>query len=166
MTKVEHYDLVLERTLDAPRDLVWRAWTDPEHLKKWWAPRPYETIECVMELRPGGTFSFRMTGPDGFDSIEQGCFLDIVEREKLVWTTALLADFRPAPAQAEGCAGLAMTAVITFDDAGEGRTRYRAVAMHRNEADRDAHEQMGFHDGWGTVAGQLEEVARSLGETA
>jgi uncharacterized protein YndB with AHSA1/START domain len=165
MAKSEHHDLVLERTLDAPRELVWRAWTDPERLKQWWAPRPYETTECEMDLQPGGTFSFRMIGPDSFDSSEQGCFLEVVEGEKVVWTTALLAGFRPAPVQGEGCAGLAMTAVITFEDAGGGKTRYRAVAMHRSEADRDTHEKMGFHEGWGTVAGQLEEVARELRET-
>ena len=49
-------DLVLERVLDAPRDLVWRAWTDPELMKIWWAPRPYQTPEIEVELRPGGRF--------------------------------------------------------------------------------------------------------------
>ena len=57
----------LERTLDAPRDLVWKAWTEPEHIKRWWAPRPYQTPECEIELKPGGKFFTRMTGPDGFD---------------------------------------------------------------------------------------------------
>ena len=85
----EHEDLILERTFDAPRDLVWKAWTDPEHLKAWWAPRPYETPECGIDLRPGGIFYTRMTGPDGFDSSGTGCFLDVVEGEKIVWTSAL-----------------------------------------------------------------------------
>ena len=64
----ETFDLMLERTLDAPRDLVWKAWTEPEHIKRWWAPRPYQTPECEIELKPGGKFFTRMTGPDGFDS--------------------------------------------------------------------------------------------------
>ena len=63
----DHYDLVLERLLNAPRRLVWEAWTNPEHLKRWWAPKPYETTECEMDLRPGGVFRTRMVGPDGFD---------------------------------------------------------------------------------------------------
>lgn len=61
--------------------------------------------------------------------------------------------------------GFAFTATVTLEDLGGGRTRYRAVAMHKDAADRDTHERMGFHDGWGTVAGQLEQVARELGET-
>ncbi|HMI41656.1 MAG TPA: SRPBCC domain-containing protein, partial [Sphingomicrobium sp.] len=58
-------DLKIERTLDAPRDLVWKAWTDAEHIKRWWAPRPYETPEVEIDLKPGGIFYTRMTGPDG-----------------------------------------------------------------------------------------------------
>jgi len=63
----DQLDLYLERTLDTPRDLVWKAWTDAEHIKRWWSPRPYQTPECEIELRPGGKFFTRMTGPDGFD---------------------------------------------------------------------------------------------------
>lgn len=155
-------DLVLERVLDAPRALVWKAWTTPEHLKRWWAPRPYETPECEMDLKPGGAFYTKMTGPDGFEESGTGCFLEIVEGEKLVWTSALGEGYRPNRLAAEGCGAFAFTAIVTFEDAGEGRTRYRAVAMHASRADRDTHEQMGFHDGWGTVADQLGEVAAGL----
>ncbi|HYJ29893.1 MAG TPA: SRPBCC family protein [Allosphingosinicella sp.] len=161
----DEHDLVVERTLDAPRDLVWRAWTDPEHLKRWWAPRPYQTPECEMELRPGGRFYTRMTGPDGFDFRGTGCFLEIVEGEKIVWTSALLPEFRPA-AKIEDCGGFPFTAVVTLADAGGGRTLYRAVAMHRNDADRETHRQMGFEDGWGTCADQLGEVANGLAAAA
>jgi uncharacterized protein YndB with AHSA1/START domain len=55
-----------------------------------------------------------------------------------------------------------ITAVITFQDLGNGKTAYKAVSLHKNEADREAHEKMGFHEGWGTVAGQLEEYAQGL----
>ncbi len=158
----EHNDLVLERVLDAPRELVWKAWTTPEHLKRWWAPKPYETPECEMDLRPGGAFYTRMTGPDGFAEAGTGCFLEVVEGERLVWTSALGEGYRPNVLDTEGCGAFAFTAIVTFEDAGEGRTRYRAVAMHANQADRDTHEKMGFHDGWGTVADQLGEVAAGL----
>lgn len=155
-------DLVLERLLDAPRDRVWKAWTTPEHLKRWWAPRPYETPECEMDLRPGGAFYTKMTGPDGFEESGTGCFLEIVEGEKLVWTSALGEGYRPNELDATGCGAFPFTAIVTLEDAGEGRTRYRAVAMHANQADRDTHEQMGFDDGWGTCAVQLGEVAADL----
>lgn len=156
-------DLVLERILDAPVDLVWKAYTDPDHLKRWFAPRPYEISECELDLRPGGIFRIRMVGPDGFDTGHgnAGCVLEVVERSRLVWTSALGPGYRPAE-MGEGCESFPMTAIISFADAGEGRTRYRAVALHRNETDRDLHDKMGFQDGWGTTAAQLEELAKTL----
>ncbi len=164
----EAFDLVLERTLDAPRNLVWRAWTDPQLLKRWFAPRPYEITEVELELRPGGIFRIRMVGPDGFDTGHgnPGCVLEVVERERLTWTSALGPDYRPAAMAQEGCESFPMTAIITLADAGDGKTLYRAVALHANAADRDAHEKMGFQEGWGTCADQLEELARELEATS
>lgn len=161
-------DLVLERTLDAPIDLVWKAYVDPEHMKHWFAPKPYEVSELELDLRPGGIFRLRMVGPDGFDTGHgnAGCVLEVKEREKLVWTSALGPGYRPAQLATEGCESFAMTAIVTFADAGDGKTHYRAVALHSNAADKETHEKMGFHEGWGTVAGQLEEFARSLGADA
>ena len=160
----ETYDLVLERILDAPRELVWRAWSEPENLKQWWAPRPYRTVECEMDLRPGGTFYTRMVGPEDFDSPIRGCFLEVVPGEKAVWTTALTEGYRPASESPHGCGAFVFTAIMTFEDASGGGTLYRAVAMHKNREDRDTHAEMGFHDGWGTVATQLGEVAAGLRE--
>lgn len=160
-------DLVLERTIDAPIALVWKAYTNPEHLKRWFAPRPYEITECELDLRPGGVFRIRMVGPDGFDTGHgtAGCVLEAVENERLSWTSALGPGYRPNEA-GEGCESFPMTAIVTFADAGNGKTAYKAVALHKNEADREAHEKMGFHEGWGTVAGQLEEFAQSLAANA
>ena len=160
-------DLVLERTIDAPVDLVWKAYTNPEHLKQWFAPRPYQITECELDLKPGGIFRIRMTGPDGFDTGHgtPGCVLEVVERQKLVWTSALGPGYRPNEA-GEGCESFPMTAVITFADAGDGKTAYRAVALHKDMTDRETHEKMGFQDGWGTTASQLEELAKSLSVSA
>jgi uncharacterized protein YndB with AHSA1/START domain len=158
----ESTDLVLERLLDAPRDLVWQAWTDPEHLKRWWAPRPYQTPECELDLRPGGKFYTRMTGPDGFDFSGTGCFLEIVPAERVVWTSALGEGWRPNDIGPADCGGFPFAAIVTFEDNGDGRTRYRAVAMHKDVKDSEAHARMGFHEGWGTCANQLGEVAASL----
>ncbi|HEX6375687.1 MAG TPA: SRPBCC family protein [Allosphingosinicella sp.] len=157
-------DLVVERLLDAPRARVWEAWSTPEHLKRWWAPKPYETPEVEMDLRPGGIFYTRMTGPDGFEAAGTGCFLEVVEGEKVVWTNALLPGYRPTVPVHLGCGDFVFTAIVTFEDAGDGRTRYRAVALHASEADRDTHEKMGFHDGWGTVAEQLGAVAAGVAD--
>lgn len=161
----EHNDLVLERTLNAPRDLVWKAYTTPDLVKQWWAPKPYETPEVEFDLKPGGVMRTRMTGPDGFDQAGEGCFLEVIEGKKIVWTNALLPGYRPV-ASIEDCGGFPFTAIITFEDAGDGKTFYRAVALHRNEADRETHAQMGFQEGWGTVADQLEKLAQGLGQPA
>jgi uncharacterized protein YndB with AHSA1/START domain len=160
----DEFDLVLERTLDAPIDLVWEAYTNPEHMKQWFAPKPYEVAELELDLRPGGIFRLRMVGPDGFDTGHgnAGCVLEVKQREKLVWTSALGPGYRPATLATEGCESFPMTAVVTFADAGSGKTAYKAVALHKNAADKETHEKMGFHEGWGTVAGQLEEFAKSL----
>jgi len=160
-------DLVLERTLDAPIDLVWLAYTDPEHLKQWFAPKPYEITECELDLRPGGVFRIRMVGPDGFDTGHgtPGCVLEVVEGKKLTWTSALGPGYRPNE-MGEGCESFPMTAVVTLADAGNGKTAYKAVALHKDAKDRDQHEQMGFQDGWGTTAKQLEELAKTLSVSA
>ena len=160
-------DLVLERTLDAPVDLVWKAYTTPEHIKQWFAPKPYEITEVELDLTPGGIFRFRMVGPDNFDTGHgtPGCVLEIIEGKKLVWTSALGPGYRPNE-MGEGCESFPFTAVVTFADAGNGKTAYKAVALHKDSADRETHEKMGFHEGWGTVAGQLEEFAQSLAANA
>jgi uncharacterized protein YndB with AHSA1/START domain len=162
----EANDLVIERVLDAPRDLVWTAWTTPEHIRMWWAPRPYQTPEVELDLRPGGRFYTHMTGPDGFDFKGTGCILDVVEGERVVWTSALGAGWRPNDLGPADCGGFPFTAIVTLEETADGKTRYKAVAMHRNEADRAAHEAMGFNDGWGTCADQLGEVAAGLAATA
>ena len=159
----ETFDLVLERTLDAPLEQVWRAYTDGRHLKRWFAPRPYEITECELDLSPGGIFRIRMTGPDGFDTGHgvPGCVLEVVEQQKLAWTSALGPGYRPNE-MGEGCDSFPLTVVVTFADAGGGKTAYKAVALHKDAADRETHEKMGFHEGWGTVADQLGDYAREM----
>ena len=157
----EKYELTFERILDAPRDLLFQAWTDPELIKKWWCPRPYETPECEIDLRPGGRFYTLMKGPD-FEFKGEACILEAVPAARIVWSSALLAGFAPREFAADGSEGFPFTAIHTFEDAGEGKTRYTATTVHKNAADRDKHGQMGFESGWGTVAEQMAEVARTL----
>lgn len=88
-------DLVLERVVDVPRDLVWKAWTEPEHVTKWFAPAPWTTVDCEIDLRPGGIFRSVMRSPDGNEFPNIGCYLEVVPNEKLVWTDALLPDTAP-----------------------------------------------------------------------
>lgn len=158
----ERFDLTLERTLDAPRDLVWKAWTSADHIKRWWAPRPYQTSECEIELKPGGKFYTRMVGPDGFDNQGTACILEVVPGKKIIWSSTMMDGYRPNQFAADGCNGFPFTAIHTFEDAGNGKTHYSAVVLHANAKDRDAHAAMGFEGGWGTCAEQMAEVARSF----
>ena len=147
-------DLVLERVVDVPPALVWEAWTKPEHLRHWFTPKPWTVAHCEVDLRPGGTFRTVMRGPDGEEHDVAGCYLEIVPQQRLIWTDALLPGYRPS-------ANPFFTAIVELEPAGKG-TRYRATAIHRDEDGRKKHEEMGFHQGWGTVLDQLVEYAKAM----
>ena len=91
-------DLVLEREVDVAPELVWKVWTTPDLLKQWFTPKPYETPQCEIDLRPGGAFRTVMRSREGeeFDNI--GCYIDVVPNEKLSWTSVLGPDYRPITA--------------------------------------------------------------------
>jgi uncharacterized protein YndB with AHSA1/START domain len=157
-------DLRLERDIDVPRELVWKAWTSPEQVKRWFTPAPWTTVECEIDLRPGGIFRTVMRSPEGEEFPNVGCYLEVLESERLVWTSALQPGFRPAgAAAAEGheCSEIPMTAIITLESRGNG-TKYTAVVLHQDEAGRRKHEQMGFEEGWGTVLDQLVVAVKRM----
>lgn len=145
------FDLVLERVITVPRELVWSAWTQPEHLKQWFAPEPWTTVECEMDLRPGGMFRTSMRAPEGQIVAHMGCYLEIIENERLVWTNAVAPHFRPVHRNSDAPL---FTAVITLTPDPMG-TLYRAVVLHGSEVDRQKHETQGFHEGWGKALDQL-----------
>jgi uncharacterized protein YndB with AHSA1/START domain len=151
-------DLVLERVVDVPPSLVWMAWTQPKHVTKWFTPAPWKTISCEIDLRPGGRFHTVMQSPEGENFPNDGCFLEVVENERLVWTDALAPGYRPITLQPEQ---LTMTCILTLEPHGKG-TKYTAVAMHKDEADVKRHEDMGFHSGWGKALDQLVEYVKGL----
>ena len=147
-------DLVLTRLIDAPRAKLYGAWTDPELLRQWFAPLPYTTPLAQLDVRPGGASLIVMRGPDGTDIPNRGVYLDVVENERLVFTDAYVAAWEPAEKPV-------MTVILTFEDE-SGGTRYTARVRHWTAADREQHEQMGFHQGWGQVADQLAAVAARI----
>jgi len=85
-------ELTITRIFNAPRALVWRAWTDPKQLARWWGPKDFINPRCEMELRPGGAIRVDMRDPDGVDHPMTGVFHEIVEPERLVFTTSAFAD--------------------------------------------------------------------------
>jgi uncharacterized protein YndB with AHSA1/START domain len=153
-------DLALERVVDVPRALVWAAWTRPEHLVKWFCPLPWQTTDCKIDLQPGGIFQTTMKGPEGPGFTNTGCWLQVVDKELLVWTGALGPAFRPQAKELLTAVPFVMTAIIALQDV-EGGTRYTAIVRHGDVASRVAHEQMGFHAGWGKALDQLVEHARA-----
>ncbi len=152
------FDLLLERVVDVPRARVWECWTTPRHILKWFAPAPWKTIECKFDLRPGGRFYTVMQSPEGKTFPNEGCFLEIVKHEKLVWTGALGPGYRP---QAKSVIDMPFTAVITLKSVGKG-TKYSALVIHGNAGDARKHAEMGFYDGWGKALDQLVAVAKKL----
>jgi uncharacterized protein YndB with AHSA1/START domain len=140
-------DLMVDRIVRTSPEVAWAAWTQPEHLRRWYAPAPGAITECEIDLRRGGTFRFVICDPDGNESRIDCCYLEVVPYQRLVWTNALVAGYRPAPT------GF-FTAEMTLQERPTG-TLCTTIAMHRDEEDRDQHEAAGFHDGWGTVLDQL-----------
>lgn len=149
-------DLVLERHADVAPAKVWKAWTTPDSLVKWFAPRPWTITECEVDLRPGGHIRFVMRSPEGQLYPNVGCYLEVVPHQRLVWTDALLPGYRPAPEPF-------FTAVVLIESDGRGGTNYTAIAIHRDEDGRKKHEAMGFHEGWGQVFDQMVEHITATG---
>jgi len=152
-------DLKLERTVDVSPSLVWKAWTEPEHVVHWFTPAPWKTVECEIDLRPGGRFYSVMESPEGDRIPTVGCYHDLVPYERLNWTREPRPGFRPK--RTENPPDLALTAIITMAPAGEG-TLYTAVAMHANPDDRKKHEDMGFEHGWGAALDQLVAYMKTV----
>ncbi len=135
------HELSISRLIDAPRNRVFRAWTEPALLAQWWGPYGMTTPECEMDLWVGGQFRTLMRAPDGSEYPTMGVFLEIDAPSRLVFTDAYLPGWIPSGKPF-------MTAEVTFEEQGD-KTLYTARAMHWTEADRKAHEAMGFHEGWG-----------------
>jgi uncharacterized protein YndB with AHSA1/START domain len=150
-------DLVLERVVDVPPHLVWAAWTTPAYIKQWFTPAPWQTVDCEIDLRPGGMFRTVMRSPEGQEFPNVGCYLEVIENEKLVWTAALLPGYRPQIAPG----AVLFTAVILLEPHGAG-TKYTAIAIHGDEDGAKKHAAMGFHDGWGKALDQLVALAKKM----
>jgi uncharacterized protein YndB with AHSA1/START domain len=154
MTQASNHELVLTRIIDAPRDKVFRCWTEPKLITQWFTPPPWQTIHAETDVRAGGASFIVMRGPDGTEIPNRGVYLDVVKNERLVLTDAYTSAWEPSQKPF-------FTAILTFEDKG-GKTKYTARARHWTEADREAHEKMGFHEGWGTATNQLEALAKTL----
>lgn len=148
-------ELLLTRVLNAPREKVYRAWTDPKLMTQWFTPPPFTTTHVETDVRPGGASLVVMRGPDGQEYPNRGVYLEVVPNERLVFTDAYTQAWEPSEKPF-------MTVILTFEDAGDGKTRYTARVRHWTSADCETHEKMGFHAGWGQATTQLEALAQRI----
>ncbi|MEX3315560.1 SRPBCC family protein [Sulfitobacter sp. PS-8MA] len=154
MTFDPETDLTFTRLIQAPRSVLWECWTTPEHIKHFFVPKPHRIEKCEIDLRVGGKFNTTMN-VEGNLMENEGVYLEIEDGRKLVFTDTYREGWKPA-------ADPFMTAIIEFKDDGNGGTLYTATVRHRTPEARQSHEDMGFFDGWGTVATQLEAYAQSI----
>lgn len=142
-------ELTISRLIKASPSAVWDAWSDPAKLALWWIPAPIECRVDKLDLKPGGGFVTRMREDGGdFQPHVDGCFLEAIPEERLVFTTVLTEGWQPTEPW------LAITAILTFEPR-DGGTLYSARVLHKNPEDSRKHDEMGFQLGWGTAIGQL-----------
>lgn len=156
VTPANEFELVIGRIIDAPRHAVWRCWTEEDLLKQWHCPRPWSVPEADFDLRPGGRFNTVFAGPDGERMENKGMWLEIVPEERLVFTDFYTEGYVP---QGDGF----MTGFVELSDTEDGKTCFIWGARHRNAETMKQHVEMGFEQGWGAAADQLEETAQSVG---
>jgi len=156
LTPNNERELVLARLMDASPEQLYRVWTDPKLTPQWFCPKPWRAETTKMDLRPGGASEVTMYGPDGEVFPNRGVYLEVVPNRKIVFTDVFTEGWVPV----EG--GGMMTATVTFEPQADGKTLYVARCCHPSAEKAAQHEQMGFHQGWGIVADQLEALARTL----
>jgi uncharacterized protein YndB with AHSA1/START domain len=150
----DNRELVLSRLIDAPREKLWRCWTEPKLMVQWFTPPPWKTVHAETDVRPGGSSYIVMKGPEGQEMPNRGIYLEVIPNQKLVFTDAYTGAWQPS-------AKPFFTGVLTFEDQG-GKTLYTARALHWTREDCEAHEKMGFHQGWGIATDQMAALARTL----
>jgi len=139
-------EIVLTREFDAPRKLVWNAWTDPKQVVKWWGPRGFTTTIHEMNVRPGGVWRHTMHGPDGTDYPNENTFLEVVKPERIVYSLS---------GGKKGDSGVQAQVTWTFEALGDKRTRLTLRMVFPTVAMRDHVEKT-----YGATEGGKQTLAR------
>ena len=151
MSNVNNRTLTLERTFDAPLELVWQAWTKPEHIAAWWGPKGMQTEVVEHNFKVGGTWKYVMLMPDGNEFIGEGVYSEIIEYKKIVTS----ANFKPMTIGVE---------LQVFLEAEGDKTKFTFNVIHETEEYCKQQEEMGFYNGWGSTFDRLNEYLQ-LGNT-
>jgi uncharacterized protein YndB with AHSA1/START domain len=137
--------LTIERTINAPIQLVWDAWTQPEHIANWWGPKGMETRVEAHELKEGGSWKFVMKMPDGRDFIAEGIYKELSAPTRLVTS----ADFKPMTE------GVTLEVILVADG---DTTLFTFNVVHPTEEYCKQQEAMGFYNGWASTFDRLQEL--------
>lgn len=154
-SETARHELVLMREIDAPREKIFRAWTDPQLLKQWFCPKPWGVSHAELDVRSGGSSVIVMNGPNGEVVDNRGVYLEVVPNEKIVFTDAFKTAWIPSEKPF-------MTGIVLLEPLGDGKTKYTAMARHWTEEDKKTHEAMGFHEGWGAATDQLAALVATI----
>jgi len=142
--------ILITREFDAPRELVYRAWTEPDLVRRWWHANRGEMTICDIDLRVGGAWRYVMVTPNGTEVAFHGEFQEIVPNERVVQTEVF-----------EGFPDAGAVETLEFEDV-DGRTRVTMLVQHERPEHRDAHVNSGMEDGLQDALDLLEQVAQSL----
>jgi uncharacterized protein YndB with AHSA1/START domain len=147
----EELELRIARVFDAPRSIVFKAWTEPERLAQWWGPRGFSLPSCEIDLRPGGAYRFTMRGPDGDEHWSQGVFHEIVEPERIVMAGCWV-DRAGNPISPQS------VITVTLEKDGDKTKLTLHHRVFESEASRDAHSR-----GWSSSMECLAEYLADAG---
>jgi uncharacterized protein YndB with AHSA1/START domain len=143
-------DIIVTRVFDAPRDVVFKALTDPDLIPNWWGPRKYETIVDRADIRPGGLWRFLNRDAEGNEYAFKGVYHDVVAPERVVQTF-----------EWEGLPGHVSLETLTLEEV-DGKTKYASVSVYQSVEDRDGMAQSGMEEGLNETLDRLEEIVQSL----
>lgn len=146
-------EIVITRVFNAPRELVFKVWTDPQHIAQWWGPKGFTTRVTELDLRPGGKWRYVMIGPDGKEYPVKGVFREIVPLERIVTSDEFDEGFEKV-INIDLPRGMVVTAV--FEDL-DSKTKLTLQIMHESVEDRRKHEEMGVIEGWNSTLDCLDE---------
>lgn len=148
MNNANDRTLTLQRSFNAPLELVWEAWTQPEHIAQWWGPKGMETKVIEHDFKVGGKWEYLMAMPNGSEFIADGVYSEIIELEKIISS----ANFKPMTEGVE---------IQVFFERNGDQTNFTFNVVHPTVEYCIQQEKMGFYNGWGSVFVRLEEYLQT-----
>lgn len=151
--------LTITRIFDAPRELVWKAWTEPEHVMRWWGPKDFTSPVCRLDLRVGGKYLFCMKSPDGQEFWSTGVFREIVPMERLVYTDSFADEQgNVVPASHYGMSEdfpIELLVTLTFEDY-QGKTKMTLTHLGLPAGEMTDLTEAGWNESFDKLAESLK----------